>query len=282
MSSLRKDIDIRIQPAYDYNKKKIVYAEILVRKYRGIDSVKKIIKFVKLHNLEMRFDLDILDATLISLENKPELSFPIGVNLCPKSIEIDGAAESIIDVIEKHTVNKKAILFEISEDTNFSSSQVAKNINKLREYGLKIALDDFGVKKANLYSLLYIKADFLKIDKVFIDKLVEANNKNQIEILKSIKDLCDKLKLKTIVEGIEDHEQLRQVIELGYGVIQGFYYEKPMKIEKFFEMEDTKHGRVRKRRKAANSRGGNKTSIRTTSNRCEIAERHDRNKSITG
>lgn len=41
MSSLRKDIDIRIQPAYDYNKKKIVYAEILVRKYRGIDSVKR-------------------------------------------------------------------------------------------------------------------------------------------------------------------------------------------------------------------------------------------------
>ena len=71
--------------------------------------------------------------------------------------------------------------------------------------------------------------DTIKIDKSFIDKIEE--NKKGKKILDIIIMIAQKLKLKTVAEGVEKNEQKNYLEKIGCDLIQGYYYSKPLKFE---------------------------------------------------
>lgn len=217
-----------IQPAYNYATKKIEYAEVLIRKYRGIEGVPNILKFVSRNNIEDVFDIDILRETLHIMSSCGSIDYPIGVNVCSTTACKDGIAERIIYEIDSYGVSHDRIVIEVNEETDFSNVNVKNNIKKLRDSGIKIALDDFGVKNSNLYSLMTANIDIIKVDRMFVDgaQTKEAED-SQNAILKVIMQLCDTLNIKHIVEGIETNKQLKNIQSLGYSVVQGYLYQKP-------------------------------------------------------
>lgn len=221
-----------IQPAYNCITKEMVYAEVLIREYRGIEGVKKILKFVANHNIEKIFDLDVIEEVFNIMNNSSKIKCPIGINLCSRTIEDIDIIDDIVNLMNKYNISNNDIIIEINEDTNFSSQQVYDNVMKLHELNIKVALDDFGVEKANLYSIIKYKFDILKVDKSFVGhEREESKNK----ILSIIQDLCKTFNMQSIVEGVEEENQLISIYNAGYTVVQGYLYERPLPYIEFMK-----------------------------------------------
>ena len=209
---------------------KIEYAEVLIRGYRGIEETDKILRFVSRHDITESFDLDVFEKALSIMSNMDRLEYPIGINLCPATISKEKVVEKIATIMKRYAIKSSQLIIEINEGTDFTNKNVIENIEKLHKLGIRLALDDFGVEKANLYALLKFKFDILKIDKSFIGhESEESKNK----ILTIIKSLCDEFKMKSVVEGVEDTKQLENINKLGYTIVQGFIYNKPIPFVQF-------------------------------------------------
>lgn len=228
-------MNLYVQPAYNYDSKQIDYIEVLVRGYRGIKSAPNILRFVQLNKLEETFDIDVLRESLKILNNFEKLDYLVGINLCPDTIQLKGMADKIIKIIKENNKSGNEIVIEINEKTDFKNTTAIENIKKLRENGVKIALDDFGVEGSNLYSLLNCSIDILKVDKAFIEANKEEYEDSQLKILKRLFQICNDFNLKHIVEGIETPRQLKYIKEMGYSVVQGYLYERPLPFLKFLE-----------------------------------------------
>ena len=96
---------------------------------------------------------------------------------------------------------------------------------KLRQLGVKIALDDFGTGYSSLSYLKRFRFDRLKIDKSFVSTMAEGDAKN---IVHAIISLARSLGISTTAEGVETHEELRELIDQGCEEAQGFLFSRPI------------------------------------------------------
>jgi len=123
-------------------------------------------------------------------------------------------------------------------EMELTESQLKKNIKKtinnmqkLKDMGFQISLDDFGMGYASLSYLRELPIDCIKIDKSFIDEL-DIDKKTTI-MVDGILYLAKNLGLKTVAEGVEKTNQVVWLKEHGCDEIQGYYYSKPLPIKEF-------------------------------------------------
>jgi EAL domain-containing protein (putative c-di-GMP-specific phosphodiesterase class I) len=98
-------------------------------------------------------------------------------------------------------------------------------VDALRKRGLLVALDDFGTGFASLTHLLSFPVDVIKIDKSFVDRL--ATSAPSSVIVGAILDIARKLNMKVVAEGVETHEQVDKLKELGCILGQGYLFGRP-------------------------------------------------------
>lgn len=91
----------------------------------------------------------------------------------------------------------------------------------------------FGAGYSAFNVLKDIEIDILKIDRLFFDN-IEENNRAKI-IVQSIVEMCKKLKIKTVAEGIENEHQVEFLKEIACDLIQGHYFSKPLPVNEFEE-----------------------------------------------
>lgn len=103
----------------------------------------------------------------------------------------------------------------------------AKTFNSLKRLGVRLALDDFGTGYSSLGYLRKVDFDKIKIDRGFIEGVTEPNSRNAA-IIKSVVSLAEGLKMDTTAEGIEAHDELQVMRDLGIKTIQGYIYSKPV------------------------------------------------------
>ena len=144
------EVNLYIQPAYNCMTNKIEYAEVLIRGYRGIEETDKILRFVSRHDITESFDLDVFEKALSIMSNMDRLEYPIGINLCPATISKEKVVEKIATIMKRYAIKSSQLIIEINEGTDFTNKNVIENIEKLHKLGIRLALDDFGVEKANL------------------------------------------------------------------------------------------------------------------------------------
>ena len=105
--------------------------------------------------------------------------------------------------------------------------------SRLQEYGFEIEIDDFGSGYSSLNMLKEISADVLKLDMGFLS---ETENKGRAQmIIRSIISLSEELGMRVIAEGVEKHEQINYLSEMGCGMFQGYYFSKPVDESSFEE-----------------------------------------------
>lgn len=100
---------------------------------------------------------------------------------------------------------------------------------RLREMGVRIAIDDLGTGYSSLSYLKHLPADILKIDKSFVGGLGE--NAEDTAIVRMVIDLARTLGMEVIAEGVENRCQLVQLEGMGCHMAQGFYFERPRPAE---------------------------------------------------
>lgn len=125
------------------------------------------------------------------------------------------------------------MVIEITESFLLQNAEEAiQSLLEIKKLGIGISIDDFGTGFSSLSYLTRLPADYLKIDKSFIDDIVNINHKN---ITPSIISMAKTLNLKTVAEGVETQEQVNKLIDEGCDELQGYYFSKPLPISDFIK-----------------------------------------------
>ena len=160
--------------------------------------------------------------------------FYINVNLSVVQLLQKNVVENIKRILDKTGVNPKNIVLEITESFAINDMQrVMDIITGLKKLGPRIALDDFGTGYSSLNYIKQLPLDIIKVDKTFIDDIVEDDYAQAF--IKLIVDLSKTIGTKIVVEGVEHKEQFELLKSLGVDYIQGYYFGKPVPANIFEE-----------------------------------------------
>lgn len=141
--------------------------------------------------------------------------------------------KKLIELKEKYEVEASHITIEVTESVLIKNFEYANQlVDKLKEEGFLIALDDFGSGYSSLSYIKNIKFDILKLDKSLVDSLEDRN----VKIVKAVVNLAKSLGMKTIIEGIEEQCQVDMLQNVDNDYYQGYLYSKPISEERAFQM----------------------------------------------
>jgi len=147
----------------------------------------------------------------------------IGINVDPKTLDLPNFANQVIDTVKRFQMDPKLLVLEITEQSLLDSSSI-NQLKPLRELGIRISLDDFGIGYSNLSRISSLPIDIIKLDRSFLN---DGINTSSIEVLKTIKQLAVSANLKVVVEGIEYEDLAQGLSELGFEVGQGYLFGRP-------------------------------------------------------
>jgi diguanylate cyclase (GGDEF)-like protein len=146
----------------------------------------------------------------------------------------DGLVDMVARVINDVGIPAELVDLEITEGTLMGNTRESERaLLALKNLGVKLSIDDFGVGYSSLSYLTRFPVDCLKIDKSFIIGMNE--NKNNAVIARAIIGLAESLGLKVIAEGVENREAASFLLEHGCHLHQGFLYSRPMPPEIFIQ-----------------------------------------------
>lgn len=157
-------------------------------------------------------------------------SITLSINVSPILFKDLNFPELLESLVKKNGLKNSQFVLEITETALFEDLQRAKEvITRLSLKRFLISIDDFGTGFASMEHLKHFSFDELKIDKSFAQEAKE--NSAAMAILKSSLHLAKDLKLKSVVEGIEDEGTWNLLRDLGCDLAQGYYTSKPLKID---------------------------------------------------
>jgi len=188
------------------------------------------IRVAKMNRIYYKITNTVLENTL-SVATKYQI--PCSINISLADIENDRTMKTFFDIIDIYEHNE-LLTVELLETEDFVNYQIVYDFCvKVRSYGLKIALDDFGSGYSNFSHILNLPIDYIKIDATLISNIDrDQNSKIMVE---TIVELAHKLHIATIAEFVSSKEILEVVKELGVDYAQGFYLGKPEPIEKHIQ-----------------------------------------------
>ncbi len=159
------------------------------------------------------------------LQKKYHRDIKIAVNISTLQVIKEDFVKSVLSTLLYYELNPQCIELEITESVliEYLSTAVEK-LRKLNVLGVDISIDDFGKGYSSLAYLRKLPITTLKIDKLFIDDIIETQDLLVGDIIK----LGHHMGLKVIAEGVEVAEQMRFLKEAGCDCIQGYYYSRPL------------------------------------------------------
>lgn len=141
----------------------------------------------------------------------------------------------LLEMIQRYEVEPGEIELEITESILIEDFEEVKDkLLMLRDYGVKISLDDFGTGFSSLSYLNGLPIDTLKIDKSFVDRVI-TDESTKI-ITESIVSMVSKLGYETVAEGVETQEQFDYMQQIGCNIIQGYLLGRPVPAEEIEQM----------------------------------------------
>jgi diguanylate cyclase (GGDEF)-like protein/PAS domain S-box-containing protein len=157
---------------------------------------------------------------------------PIAINMAGVQLRQIGCVEGVLNAVQQSALMPSDIEIEVTEtgllDTSATSLQ---NLLRLRDAGVKIALDDFGVGFSSLSHLRDLPISRLKIDRSFTVECMRDHR--TLTIVKAVIEMARSLGLAVTAEGIETQAQQTWMQHLGCESAQGFLYARPMSAEDF-------------------------------------------------
>lgn len=157
---------------------------------------------------------------------------PVSINLSRSTLSYHFLADQLLALITKHNIDVSLLELEVTETAEVDNQLVfSQALEKLKEYGFSISIDDFGVRNASLSLFTTINFDILKLDRSLVKTLAQ-NQKARI-LIRSLAVICSDLGIKLIAEGVETLEQLDILKELRCNEVQGYLFSKPLPLNDF-------------------------------------------------
>lgn len=174
----------------------------------------------------------LVDSAAILLD-RPSLR--LSLNLSGQSLADPGLWSYMSGLFEQSGVSPRQIQFEITETSAISDMTVALAFVKAaRDFGCKVALDDFGSGLSSFVYLRTFTVDCIKIDGAFVGNVTQGDSVDRV-IVSAIVNVAHALGLTVVAEHVDSTDVLATLAELGVDMIQGFLISQPIPYKQMFE-----------------------------------------------
>ena len=229
------------QPRVDLLSGRIISAEALIRwphPQRGMISPVQFIPLAEETGMIVPIGAKVINAVCAQqmawLAQQIEI-VPVAVNLSSVQFKRGEVLQTIRDAIELHQLKQHYIEFELTESVVMDNPEEAtRDLQALKQLGVKLALDDFGTGYSSLAYLKRFPFDFVKIDRAFVTDI--TTSKEDAALANAIIAMAHGLNLRVVAEGVETEEQLNYLRKQGCDELQGYYFSPPVPAEAFASM----------------------------------------------
>lgn len=224
---------VYFQPKYNVKSKLPIGAEALVRWEHpewGMISPGKFIPIFEKNGFITKLDYFVWNKVCFMIRGwldegmKPN---PISVNMSRVNLYNPNIVKVLCDLVDSYNVPRDLLQLELTESAYADASAAMKEkVQRFREEGFQVLMDDFGSGYSSLNVLKDIEVDVLKIDMRFFETSdVDGRGEN---IIASVVRMAKWLNIPTIAEGVEKEEQVEFLRNIGCEFVQGYYFAKPM------------------------------------------------------
>ncbi|MFV0314802.1 MAG: EAL domain-containing protein [Anaerotignum sp.] len=234
---LNDEIVSFFQPYIDINTSKVVGYETLMRWFHKGEIITPniflpiAIKNGLIHDIDLIiFKKSVEFLKVLQDEGLINENFSASSNFTPLTLS-KLRVEDLVEVVHSVGVKANNITIEVTEQL-FSDDDAFAKINKLKNAGFKIAIDDFSVGHSSMIYLKKLNADILKLDKSLLEDTQEDKS---LVIYKTVVNLGLSLNAKIISEGVETQEEVEILRKSNVKIAQGYYFSKPISQTDMFE-----------------------------------------------
>ena len=204
---------------------------------KGFLSPADFISILEDAHLIYKLDLYVVDQII---EKVTRIS-SLGLNPVPQSVNLSRTDFNECDIVEEITKRMDAagldhslLTIEITESMIASDFEYMKEqVKRFRDLGFQVWMDDFGSGYSSLDVLHDLEFDLIKFDMRFLHKLDDGRNGKII--LTDLMRMATTLGLETVCEGVETEEHENFLKEIGCNKLQGYYYTKPLPVERIID-----------------------------------------------
>lgn len=231
--SLRnREFTLHWQPQCSTRTGRIVGLEALVRwehPERGLVMPGEFIPVLERNGFVASLDLYVWDEAcrhIRSWLDRGGRAIPVSVNISRADLYAIDVVDTIDELVTRYGLDRSLLELEITESAYVEDEKVANAVNRLKELGFTILMDDFGSGYSSLNMLKDINVDILKIDMGFLDRTLDPQRGESI--LEAIVSMARLMDLRVIAEGAETAEQVEFLRTIGCDYAQGYYFHRPM------------------------------------------------------
>lgn len=234
------EFQVYLQPKYSTKEEVLSAAEALVRWIHpvlGFISPGRFIPIFEKNGFILQLD-DYMLTEVAKLQStwkeQGKKLVPISVNVSRAHFAEENLAEHICSIVDEYNVPHEYIELELTESAFFDDKSILlTTVSKLKSFGFKVSMDDFGAGYSSLNSLKELPLDIIKLDAEFFRSVDDIDRSNLI-VGETIA-LAKKLGMEIVAEGIETREQVDFLAKQDCDLIQGFYFSKPLPVKEFEE-----------------------------------------------
>ncbi|MEO6582240.1 MAG: EAL domain-containing protein [Sphingomicrobium sp.] len=229
----RNELWVAYQPIVRTAAEEICGFEALVRwnhPTRGAISPDKFIPLAEESGLIPKIGQWVLQTALEEAAQWPD-QLRVAVNLSPIQFNDPATVDMIAQLLRQTGVRSARLELEITEGVFLAEGDSTDDMfAKLKGLGVRLALDDFGTGYSSLGYLKKAPFDKIKIDQSFVRGAASTTNRNSA-IIRAIVTLAETLGMDTTAEGVETHDDLHLIRELGVSQVQGYIFGRPLPAE---------------------------------------------------
>jgi diguanylate cyclase (GGDEF)-like protein len=229
---LEQELFLLFQPQYSPSKQRVVSFEALARWQNprlGLVPPDDFIRVAERSGLIQNITAILFRKGLAELKKWPE-DISLSFNLSARDISDQTFVLSLLGQIMHEGLSPSRLEFEITETAVMSDVTTSSVVlDRLRNSGCRVALDDFGSGYSSFEYLDQLPLDKVKIDRSFICKVPHSATSR--EIVAAIIALCSKLNLRCVLEGVETPDEMAIIAALKPDLIQGYLFGRPMSAE---------------------------------------------------
>ena len=228
-------LSVVFQPIVDLRLRRPISFEALVRwnhPVAGLLSPSKFIPLAEEMQIVDKIDRFVFETSCYELSRLNELGHTlyVSINTSRRILENQNNLEFIVNCINRYRIHPKQIQIEVTETAFFHDlGLIKKFLLKIREIGVRIAVDDFGTGFSSLSYLVDLPVTAIKIDRSFL-RNVDTNLRRRTLLISIIRMASD-LGLDSICEGVETQFQFNLLKAAFCGSIQGYYISKPVNVQ---------------------------------------------------
>ena len=229
---MNNEFRVFYQPQFDMEKRSLLSAEALIRwqhPQKGLLLPMDFIPTAEVSGLIIPIGEWVIDQVCKQIKCWHDKGLPwarIAVNVATQQLKQVNFDTVIKEILHKYQIDPQYLELEITENVIITNVDIYRMINKLKDIGVKIVLDDFGTGNSSLNYLKHLNIDRLKIDQSYV-KNITSSRSDEV-IIEAIIAMARSFNFKVLAEGVETPLQMNYLKQKNCDEVQGFLFSKPI------------------------------------------------------